>query len=103
MDAPDDVCGRSPVVAGIAQGEPLIKRGVAPRHRAMVVEISSEQVAKAPSIAEVPGQLAKHRRIVHTDKVGAWQTEAWIAYHADFLRGPRRQELESRAPKRPRR
>src|SRR5262249_62308980 len=49
MDAPDHVCGRSPVVAGIAQRKPLIKRGVAPRHWAMVVEISSKQVAKAPS------------------------------------------------------
>src|SRR5436309_11317765 len=103
MDAPDDVRGRSPVVGGIAQRKPLIERGVAKRHRATVVEISSKQVAKAPSIAEVPGQLAEHRRVVHTDNVAAWQTEAWVAYHAGFDRGPRRQELKSRAPQRPRR
>src|SRR6266487_1575751 len=103
MDAPDDVRGCSPVVGGIAQCKPLIERGVAKRHRAMVVEISSKQVAKAPSIAEVPGQLAEHRRVVHTVKVGAWQIEAWVALHADFHSRPRRQQLESRAPKRPRR
>src|SRR5262249_11765677 len=68
MDAPDDVRGRSPVVAGIAQRKPLIERGVTPRHRAMVVEISSKQVAKAPSITEVPGQLAECRRVVHAVK-----------------------------------
>ena len=78
MDAPDDVRGRSPVVGGIAQGEPLIERGVAPRHRATVVEIGSKQVAKAPSIAEVPGQLAEHRRVVHAVKIGAWQIEVWV-------------------------
>jgi len=39
--------GRSPVVAGIAQRKPLIERGVTPRHRATVVNISSKQVAKA--------------------------------------------------------
>src|SRR5215475_10647776 len=72
MDAPDDVRGRSPVVAGIAQRKPLIERGVGPRHRAMVLEISSNRVAKPPSIAEVPGQLAERRRVVHTGKVGAW-------------------------------
>src|SRR5215471_18223098 len=64
MDAPDDVRGQSPVVGGIAYRKPLIERGVAPRHRATVVEISSNQVAKAPSIAEVPGKLAEHRRRV---------------------------------------
>src|SRR5262249_3842911 len=68
MDAPDDVRGRSPVVAGIAQRKPLIERGVGPRHRAMVLEISSNRVAKPPSIAEVPGQLAERRRVVHTVK-----------------------------------
>src|ERR1700745_953695 len=103
MDAPDDVYGCSPVVGGIAQRKPLIDRGVAPRHRAIVVEISSKQVAKAPSIAEVPGQLAEHRRVVHPVKVGAWQTEAGVALHAGSPRGPRSQQLESRAPKRPRR
>src|SRR5262245_37128987 len=71
MDAPYDVRGRSPVVAGIAQRKPLIERGVGPRHRAMVVEISSNRVTKPPSIAEVPGQLAERRRVVHTVKVGA--------------------------------
>src|SRR5215831_7555229 len=50
MDAPDDVRGRSPVVAGIAQRKPLIERGVGPRHRAMVLEISSNRVAKPPPI-----------------------------------------------------
>jgi hypothetical protein len=44
VDAPDDVRGQIPVVAGIAQGEPLIERGVAPRHRATVVEIGSKQL-----------------------------------------------------------
>src|SRR5215475_1214282 len=72
MDAPDDVRGRSPVVAGIAQRKPLIERGVGPRHRAMVLEITSNRVAKPPSIAEVPGHLAERRRVVHTGKVGAW-------------------------------
>src|SRR5215469_16058334 len=100
MVAVDDVRGYTPVVAGIAQGDPLIKRGVAPRHRAMVVEISSKQVAKAPSIAEVPGQLAEHRRVVHTVKVGAW-IDAWVALHADFHCGPRRQQLYSSAENRP--
>src|SRR5258706_15437039 len=102
MDAPDDVRGRSPVVGGIAQRKPLIERGVAPRHGATVVEISSKQVAKAPSIAEVPGQLAENRRVVHTVKVGARQTEAWVALHADFHRRPRRQQLYSPAKNRPR-
>src|SRR5262249_46516729 len=78
MQAPDDGRGCSPVVGGIAQCKPLIERGVAKRHRAMVVEISSKQVAKAPSIAEVPGQLAEHRRVVHTVKVGAWQIKVWV-------------------------
>jgi len=64
MDAPDDVRGRTPVVAGIAQRKPLIERGVTPRHRAFVVEIGSKQVAKPPSITEVPGQLAERRRVV---------------------------------------
>src|SRR5262249_46421946 len=103
MDAPDDVRGRSPVVAGIAQRKPLIERGVGPRHRAIVLEITSNRVAKPPSIAEVPGQLADRRRVVHTVKVGAWQTEAWVALHADFHPRPRRQQLYSPAQNRPRR
>src|SRR5262249_60997188 len=42
-----------------------------PVARAMGAEISSKQVANPPSMAEVPGQLAEHRRVVHTVKVGA--------------------------------
>src|SRR5215471_1567662 len=105
MDAPDDVRGQSPVVGGIAYRKPLIERGVAPRHWATVVEISSNQVANAPSIAEVPGQLAEHRRVVHAVKIGAWQSAFWdcCSLHADFHRGPRRQQLYSPAEKRPRR
>src|SRR5215510_8217303 len=61
----------------------------------MEFELSSKQVAKPPSIAEVPGQLAEHRRVVHPVKVGAWQIEAWVALHADFHRRPRRQQLYS--------
>src|SRR5262245_60569451 len=64
MDAAGDVRGRSPVVAGIAQRKPLMERGVGPRHRAMVLEITSSRVAKPPSMAEVPGQLAERRRVV---------------------------------------
>src|SRR5262249_34682634 len=103
MDAPYDVRGQSPVVGGIAYRKPLIERGVAPRHRATVVEISSNQVANAPSIAEVPGQLAEHRRVVHAVKIGAWQSAFWdyCSLHAAFPRGPRRQQLYSPAEKRP--
>src|SRR5207245_11799889 len=39
MHAPDDGHGCSPVVSGIAQGEPLIERGVAQRLRAIVADI----------------------------------------------------------------
>ena len=52
---------------GIAQRKPLIEGGVTPRHRAFI-DISSKQVAKAPS-TEVPGQLARYQRIVQPRKV----------------------------------
>ena len=94
MDAPDHVRGRTPLVAGIAQRKPLIERGVTPRHRAFIVDIGSKQVAKAPSIAEVPGQLARHQRIVQTVKVGAW-----IEGRADLLRVARRRGIERYARK----
>src|SRR5262249_36744476 len=100
MDAPDDVRGRSPVVAGIAQRKPLIERGVGPRHRAMVLEISSNRVAKPPPIAEVPGQLAERRRVVHTGKVGAW-IEGEVALLADFHPRPGAKQLYSPGQKRP--
>ena len=63
---------------GIAQRKPLIEGGVTPRHRAFI-DISSKQVAKAPSITEVLGQLARHQRIVQPRKVGG-------AVHANFHR-----------------
>src|SRR5262245_48652030 len=72
MGGPDDGRGRSPGVAGIAQRKPLIERGVGPSHRATVLEISSNRVAKPPSIAEVPRQLGERRRVVHSGNVGAW-------------------------------
>src|SRR5262245_56397269 len=56
--APDHVRGQVQLVAGITQGKALIKRGVAPSHFAINVDIGAEQVAEAPVVPKVPRQLA---------------------------------------------
>ena len=72
IDTPNDVRCQIPSIAAVGEPEALIERARTNSHRvAQVVGVTSEHVAEAPIVAEVPDQLNGTKRIKETaDAVG---------------------------------